>query len=79
MVKHGTPMVATSGYVAQEDKTLCTDSTNCKFACLRGNQGGQVGVREPGNMHEVRLPGPDSLAPWAGLGYYGRNVLFLPA
>jgi len=36
MVKYGTPMVASSGYVAQVDETLCTDCTNCKDACPFG-------------------------------------------
>jgi hypothetical protein len=29
------------------------------------------------NRTLVRTPG--HLAPWAGLGYFGRNILFLPA
>ena len=33
MVKYGTPMVASSGYVAQVDGSLCTDCKTCEDAC----------------------------------------------
>ncbi len=33
MVKHGAPMVASSGYVARVDEALCTDCGACRPAC----------------------------------------------
>lgn len=33
MVKYGTPMVASSGYVARVDESLCTDCKTCEDAC----------------------------------------------
>lgn len=36
MVKRGAPMVASSGYVAKVDETLCTDCTACEAACPFG-------------------------------------------
>ncbi len=33
MVKYGTPMVASSGYVAQVDESLCTDCKTCEDVC----------------------------------------------
>ncbi len=36
MVKHGVPMVASSGYVAKADEALCTDCAACRNACPFG-------------------------------------------
>lgn len=36
MVKHGTPMISSSGYVAQVDETLCTACETCEDACPFG-------------------------------------------
>jgi heterodisulfide reductase subunit A-like polyferredoxin len=33
MVKYGTPLMASSGYVAQVDATLCVGCDTCKDAC----------------------------------------------
>lgn len=33
MVKHGAPMLASSGYVAQVDDTLCAACETCQEAC----------------------------------------------
>lgn len=36
MVKYGTPMVASSGYVARLNETLCADCAACRNACPFG-------------------------------------------
>ena len=33
MTQYGIPMVASSGYVAQVDETLCTGCSTCEEAC----------------------------------------------